>query len=268
MKWIVTAAAFSVIAGCQTPSSEPGSQSSSKQTESKEVLRVEVIYRERMMLPPTATVEVVLEDGAKMDVAADLISRTTVAAEPGPPYRVELEYDPSKLSPKGRFGVRARIESQGRLMFTSTEFFPAFGSDGAYGAPPNDPVKVLVRRTPGSTRAPATSITGTRWVVHTLRGKPAGLGAGGEPANITLQGAEPRVSGFAGCNRISGGYTLRGNQLSFGQMAMTMRACTEGQELERELAKVLHETKRYEVEGNALRLMDEEGTILAELEAD
>ena len=103
--------------------------------------------------------------------------------------------------------------------------------------------------------------------VEKLRGEPAGLGAGGQTPHITLQGAEPRVSGFAGCNQISGGYTLAGDQLSFGQMAMTKRACPEGMELEREFAKALEETKSCEVSDDVLQLRDEDGTVIAELKA-
>jgi len=231
-------------------------------------LNVEVFYRERMMLPPTATLEVVLEDSAKMDVAADRIANKTISVESGPPYRVTLAYDPSKLDPKGRFGVSARIEDQGKLIFISMEFVPAFGNDGSLGAPANDPVTVLVRRTRGSTEKSSTSVTGTRWSLQTLRGEPAGLGAGGQTANITLQGAEPLVSGFAGCNQLSGGYELDGDQLSFGQLAMTMRACTEGGELERDFAKALGDTRGYEVTGDILRLSDASGAVIAELKAD
>lgn len=264
-------AALAAMAGCETKHTmEPAAddEASSEETKSEEELQVEVFYRERMLLPPTATVEVVLENGAKMDVAAELIARKAARATSGPPYRITLQYDPSKLDRKGRFGVRARIEDQGTLMFVSTEFIPAFGTDGSYGAPPNEPVRVLVRRTATSNRLSATSITSTRWFLQTLRGEPAGLGASGQAAHITLQGAEPRVSGFAGCNRISGGYTLQGDQLSFGQMAMTLRACTEGEALERAFTEVLRETKSYEVEGDVLKLHDDTGMTIAELKAE
>lgn len=237
-------------------------------TSSTAELHVEVFYRERMMLPPTATVEVVLEDGAKMDVAAELIAKEAVPAKSGPPYHFTLKYDPATLSPKGRFGVRARIEDHGELMFVSMNFNPAFGTQGSYEEPPNDPVQVLVQRTAGSDRAPATSITGTRWVLQKLRGEPAGIGAGGRAPSITLRGEEPQVSGFAGCNQIAGGYVLEGDQLSFGQMAMTMRACPEGEELEREFVKALAETKSYQIQGDVLQLRDEAGTTIVELKPE
>jgi putative lipoprotein len=230
-------------------------------------VHVEVTYRERMLLPPTASLIVTLEDGAKMDVAAEKIAEVTLPTKQAPPYRVTLRYDSSKLQDRGRYGVRARIENDGRLMFTSTQFNPAFGADGSHDSPPHDPVQVLVSRIAGRGETRAPSITGTRWVLQKLRGEPAGSGAGGQAPHITLQGAEPRVSGFAGCNQISGGYTLDGDQLSFGQMAMTMRACPEGMDLERDFAKALEETQRYEVLDDVLRLRDEHGTVVAELRA-
>jgi len=263
--WIL-AAAF----GCQptegkTPALDP--VDAPEDTKAMAQLNVEVFYRERIMLPPTSTVEVVLEDGAKMDVAAELVTKAEVPVKTGPPYRVTLEYDPAVLSLQGRYGVRARIENEGRLLFTSTQFNSAFGTNGSPAEPTNDPVKVLVSRVP-STRAPSGApITGTRWVLQSLGGKPAGLGAGGRAPDITLQGSESRAAGFAGCNQITGGYTLEGDQLSFGQMAMTRRACADGMELERDFAKALQETKSYRIEDDTLSLRDENGTVVAALRA-
>ena len=174
---------------------------------------------------------------------------------------------PAALSLQGRYGVRARIENEGRLLFASTQFNSAFGTNGSPAEPTNDPVKVLVSRVP-STRAPSGApITGTRWVLQSLGGKPAGLGAGGRAPDITLQGSESRAAGFAGCNQITGGYTLESDQLSFGQMAMTRRACADGMELERDFAKGLQETKSYRIEDDTLSLRDENGTVVAVLRA-
>ena len=56
--------------GCQSgDANQRGGEDMNPPAEAKSagVLRVEVFYRERIMLPPTATVEVVLEDTAKMD---------------------------------------------------------------------------------------------------------------------------------------------------------------------------------------------------------
>ncbi|MEM9305622.1 MAG: META domain-containing protein [Pseudomonadota bacterium] len=43
--------------------------------------------------------------------------------------------------------------------------------------------------------------------------------------SLQLDAAEARAFGSAGCNRFSGSYTLDGDTISFGPMAMTKRMC-------------------------------------------
>jgi len=72
---------------------------------------VDVFYRERMLLPPTAELKVTFEGGAKMNVAAEKIAEVTVPIQ---------------------------------------------------GAPPNDPVQVLVGRVAGAQAAAAQAKTMSR----------------------------------------------------------------------------------------------------------
>ena len=51
----------------------------------------QIWYRERMLLPPTAEIKVYLEDVSKMDVAAEVITMTTLSPEGGPPWKFVLE---------------------------------------------------------------------------------------------------------------------------------------------------------------------------------
>ncbi len=263
---IVLAAAMGCQTGPKTEAREGEPSESMAKDQPDGELHVEVFYRERMMLPPGATLTVTLEDGAKMDVAAEKIAEETLDLEGGPPYHVTLRYDRAVLNPPGRYAVRARIDHDGRLMFTSMEHNPAFGVHGSKDEPVHDPVEVLVKRIPASTRA--TPLTGTQWVLTSLRGEPAGAGAGGESPHITLSEKEQRVFGFAGCNRITGGYELDGADLSFSKMAMTMKACPEGMDLEREVAQALEATKSHEISDGVLRLKNEDGTVVSEWKAD
>jgi putative lipoprotein len=265
-----SATVLALMIGCQSgdtnggepkqPSDSPGG------VEAANELHVEVFYRERMLLPPGAQLTVTLEDAAKMDVAAETIAEKTIQLEGGPPYRVTLQYDPSKLTPQGRYGVRARVQSEGRMVFASMEHHPAFGIHGSKDEPVHDPVEVLVRR--ASTSGSVASLTETRWALVSLRGEPAGKGAGDQSPSFTLSAKEQRISGFAGCNQMTGTYQLDGDQLSFSKMAMTMRACPEGMDLEREVTKVLDETRSYEISGGTLRLRGQDGVVIAELKPE
>ena len=122
-------------------------------------------------------------------------------------------------------------------------------------------------RVPSSPEPSMASLTDTRWVLQTLSGKPAGPGAGGKAANITLEGSESRATGFAGCNQFNGGYIVGAGELSFGNMAMTKRLCSEGMGLERDFSRVLTVTRSYRIDGNTLSLVDQNGTVVAVFEA-
>ncbi len=289
---IVIAAAITLV-GCQAGSSSkdaasgPSAATETEATEAgggqteentmdgendglgSETLNIRVVYRERMMIPPTSEIEVVLEDQGKMDVAAERIAETRTQAKGSPPYPITLAYDPARLTAQGTYAVRARIENAGQLMFTSTTFIPAFGVDGRTGSEVNDPIEILVERVARQPKPTgAASLTGTTWTLIELGGKPASKGAGGKAPNITLQGSESRISGFGGCNRLMGGYQLEGNEIAFPQLAMTMMACVDGMELERSFSKALGETTRYEIEGSTLTLFAADGTALAKFEAE
>jgi putative lipoprotein len=95
-------------------------------------------YRERIMLPLDAVISIILEDVARIDVKAVWIGLTSFAAQGGPPWAFTLEYDPAKIHEKGRYALRAQIEANDRLLFTSTEHILAFDEE------PTKPVEITV----------------------------------------------------------------------------------------------------------------------------
>ena len=107
-----------------------------------EAIEGSIWYRERIALPPSAEIRVLLEDVARMDVPAEVIASTRLKPSGGPPWTFKLPYDPDRLQERGRYVVRVRIEDDGRLLFISTESTPAFGRD------PNIPLEIRVSRVP------------------------------------------------------------------------------------------------------------------------
>lgn len=74
--------------------------------------------------------------------------------------------------------------------------------------------------------APAATpppLEGTTWRLTRMRGEAPPAGA--ETATLRLEGG--RVSAFAGCNRLAGGYSIAGDRLRLGPLAGTMMACPE-----------------------------------------
>src|SRR6476661_8892812 len=68
-----------------------------------------ITYREKVALPPTAAVEVRLEDVTRADATA--IVTTTRIDHPGQvPIHFDLAYDLSAIEARGRYAVRATIK--------------------------------------------------------------------------------------------------------------------------------------------------------------
>ena len=86
----------------------------------------EVFYRERMMLPPGAEVEVQLQDVSRADALAAVMETVMFKAEGGPPYAFIIHYDPADIDERSRYSLRATITHGDQLMFTSTEFIDPF----------------------------------------------------------------------------------------------------------------------------------------------
>ncbi|WP_439134204.1 YbaY family lipoprotein [Pseudomaricurvus sp.] len=104
------------------------------------VITGEVWYRERMALPPGTKVRVVLEDQSKMDAPAETITEYTHVVDGSGPYTYRLVYNPSAIKERMRYGLRARIEKDGALMFTSTGYIDPFAVE------PGTNIKIMVTR--------------------------------------------------------------------------------------------------------------------------
>jgi putative lipoprotein len=117
-----------------------------------------VTYLQRSALPPTAVIEVQLQDVSKMDAPAEVISTQTIEAQGKQvPFRYILKYDPAQIDPAHRYAVRATIKDGAKLLFTSTQAYPVITN----GAPTRD-VEIVVEPVASSGGATSQSvITGT-----------------------------------------------------------------------------------------------------------
>ena len=119
---------------------------------------------------------------------------------------------------------------------------------------------VLDKKTANGGQAKITDaeLVNTYWQLSELNGKPAELGVGKKALHMVLTLEKNQVGGFAGCNRFSGTYQKKEDQLKFGPMAATMMACVEGMEQEQVFLKALGQTERYTIKGHDLALYSNE----------
>jgi len=106
-----------LLVGCESS----GSQMSQQNIQS---ITGTVAYRERIALPDDAKVTVSLQDVSKMDAAAEVIAKQEFMTNGHQvPLTFDLSYDSSKIQPKHRYSVSARIEVNGKLRFiTDTNY--------------------------------------------------------------------------------------------------------------------------------------------------
>lgn len=184
-------------------------------------LPVVVSYRERIMLPPTARISVTLEDVSRMDVAATIIDKQNISAQSGPPYKLTMSYDANKIDPRMRYALRARIENNGKLLFTNTSFIPAFEKK-------NQPVSILVQSVGAQKAAPTPqrqTLANSNWQVIRIGADEGPKGANGQAISLNLQ--DGQASGFSGCNNFHGSYTIAQQSIKFGPLASTRKACID-----------------------------------------
>jgi putative lipoprotein len=213
------------------------------------------MWRERIMLPAGAVFEVTVEDIARADAPAEVLGRTEIAVETGPPIPFEVAVDPARIGPQARPAVRATVRHEGRLLFTTDTVVPVL-EDGA----PSEVSLLLV-----GVAAPETGLAGTEWRLTALGGAPLPPEARDPELVFIVEGGETRFAASAGCNRFAGGARIDGPSLAFGPAMSTRMACPPPLDAaETALADALERAARWETDGATLRLLDAEGAVLLE----
>lgn len=230
------------------------------------VLEGTAIYRERMRLPPGAVFEAQIEDTSRAEAPADVVARTTVPSPGGPPIPFAVAYDPARIDPSGTYVVRARIVVGNAVLFTTDAVTRVLTGGHPASA------SLLLRRVLGgaptmagppavttSTQSPP-SFEQTRWAAARL-GATDVTATGSRAPHLVFEGG--RASGSDGCNRVSGGYTVDGQALTFGPMVGTQMACPGTGEVERAFGAAVRDTRRWRIEGETLELLDAKGDVVA-----
>jgi len=104
-----------------------------------------VTYRERIALVPGTQLRVTLSETTRADAPAQFIAETTVPDVIGVPIPFRIAFDPRWVDPKLTYTLRARIEREGRVLFTN-----------------DAPVHVLTGGAPSRVEIVVVSVSGPR----------------------------------------------------------------------------------------------------------
>lgn len=216
-----------------------------------------VVYRERMMLPPGATVQVQLADVSLADAPATLLASTTVTDATASPVRFTLSYEPALIKGPNTYAFQARITDGDQLLFIN---------DTHHAFEPGDTdVEIMVRRVAQNAAQVESSIYGS-WLAEDIAG-----GGVIDTAQTTLILAEDgSVSGRGGCNSYGGAATIDGDRITVGQIVSTEMACVEAvMNQEQKFFEMLAKVASFRIDAGQrkLFLMDKAGETVARFSA-
>jgi putative lipoprotein len=259
-----------MLAGCA------GAAPRAAMTEARDMegpaIESEVAWRERLLLPPGATLEVVVEDVARADAAAEVLARVALEDPPPPPIRLRVPLEGVDLAPPRRPNLRARVLLDGRLRFTTDRRYPV------PALPAAEPVRLLLVAAEPSPGPPGgraheadASLTNTYWKLLAIDGEAIGPEDGAREPHLVLTEADGRLGWRAtvGCNRLFGPLEIDGTTIRFPPTAASTRiACPPPfAARERALAGALAAAARWRIAGQRLALLDAGGRVRLEAEA-
>ena len=131
----------------------------------EQVLKGEVIYRERIALPPGAEVTVQLADVSLADAPAAIVAEQKITPTGQVPVPFELKFDTSAILEKNTYALQARIAVDDKLMFINDERHQV---DPLADAPQTIVVKMVKQQADSDERA---SIFGQPWTLTFIDGR-------------------------------------------------------------------------------------------------
>ena len=162
--------------------------------------------------------------------------------------------EPLLVAVTGHLAFRPKVDGKGTdLVFVVDAFGRALP-----GEPCNPPL-------PGQP-SQASTPEGRTWTLVSLRGEKVTGGRGRKALEIKLDATGHRLSGSTGCNRLMGRYALKGDGLTFKDVATTRMACPENvMEREQILLRTLGDVDGWKLSGKRLLLTARRETV-AELD--
>lgn len=213
-------------------------------------------YRERMALPPDAVFEATVADVSRAGAAAAVIGRIALMPAGQVPIGFTVPYAEGLVQPGHRYGLRARITVAGRELFTTTQSYPVLTS--AAGGE----VRLMLQRV-SQTEQSDRQLTNTYWKLTELNAAPVKALPQQREPHLILQRDPQRLAGSGGCNRLLGSYTLDGTALTFGKVASTMMACSDGLEQETSFFHALERVRSWKIHGDELEFFNDDGAVVA-----
>lgn len=209
----------------------------------------EVLYRERIALPPNAVLSVQLADVSLADSPARILGEQKLDPAGQVPIKFAIPFDPTAIKTNMTYALQARISVDGKLWFINDERH-------ALDPLTAGPQIILVKMVRQPSAPEEAGVFDRDWVASDIEGA-----AVIDKAKPTLRiGADGKVSGRGGCNNFFGNAKINGNKIEFGQMGSTQMACEQpAMDQEHKFHQALSRAASFHVDGDKLVLTDKNG---------
>lgn len=176
-----------MLAACQAPddrsvAAADTATSAAATTQAESVIRGTASYRERVKMPPGASLRVQLIDNRLADTPQAVVAEATMEDIAGPPIPFNLKYDPARLRDGGDYGLHASLYgTEGELWFVTETRVPVTPGAGT-------PIALALVRVPAGGKASVdTSENTSHWQCSDLRVTSA-YDPDGESVTLSMSG--------------------------------------------------------------------------------
>ncbi|SDI48876.1 YbaY family lipoprotein [Aliiruegeria lutimaris] len=229
---------------------------------SGETITGTVSYLQRMMLPPDAIVEIVLQDVSLADAPAKTLVTYRIEAPGAPPYGFAIHYAPEQVDERMSYGLRASVKQGEKLLMTTDTAYPVLTRGAG-----TEVEMILKMVSEPEASMPDSDFVNTYWKLLTLNGEEVPVANDQREPHVILR-SDGTYNATVGCNMISGAYEVSGAEVEFKPGPMTMMACIPPYDsFENNLVKTLESAASFGISGESMELLDPAGGTLATFRA-
>ncbi|MHA6684191.1 YbaY family lipoprotein [Mesorhizobium sp. A556] len=224
----------------------------------EQVVRGEVLYRERIALPPNAVLSVQLADVSRADAPAAILGEQKIVPAGQVPIKFEIKFDPSVIQTNMSYALQARITVDDKLWFIT---------DTRHQVDPlsREAQTVMVRKVAQQDEpTTAQTIYGKDWVAELVDGVEK-LPERRATFRIEQTGA---ITGKGFCNGYFASARIDASSLVIGQAGSTQMACEpELMAADAALFEAFAKAGSYNADADGLVIADKDGRAVLRFKA-
>ncbi|RWP20475.1 YbaY family lipoprotein [Mesorhizobium sp.] len=223
----------------------------------EKTLKGEVMYRERIALPPKAVLSVQLADVSLADATAAVIGERKVAPAGQVPIKFEISFVPQVIRPHMTYALQARITVDDRLLFIS---------DMRHQVDPlSDAPQTIMLKMVASSEQPASApVVGQIWLIEYIDG----VGVIAEPQATFRIDEAGKAGGSGPCNAYFATAKVDGSTIAISDIGSTFKACApETMAEEKALFEALAKAASYHVDAGKLIIVDKDDRVILRFNA-